>query len=258
MIDALLDIVWPSGLPERLSNIVDRPLCAALLLDFKLGIILSVAPPPSGGEAQARATRMALSDQGEAARWQQVVGQQWSPAEAARFLSLVEDGTRRMVDSDGSGEAVLYLDDLQATRHTLVPPPALAGQQLMCATLALPGARPGWLSRHADPPLELLDGALADRTRSLLDLGAVGLWALRWRDSEVEAVLWITESRWRKNAVTTQAVVKALLEQSEAPPITTETLTALQHCLSPQGHRIYPDAVELAPDGVIDVTIGFL
>lgn len=258
MIDQLLDIIWPSGVPERLDRIVDRPLCASLLRDFKLGFILSVDTQSTASEPRLRPTRMALSDQREPTPWQQAVGHQWPSAEAARFLNQVGAGSRRMVDSDGSTTAVLYLDDLQATSHELVPPGDLATLELMCATLTLPGEQRGWLTRHAEPPLKWLDGPLRERTHALLDLGAVGLWALRWSGAEVEAVLWITESRWRGNADTAQAAVMALLKQNQAPPVATETLATLQACLAPLGHRIYPDAVELSPRGVIDLTIGFL
>jgi hypothetical protein len=264
MINDLLDIAWPAGVPKRLASVVDRSLCASLLSDFKLGLILSWATPPSQTKtkaatpARALPTRMAYSDQGEAARWQREVLHHWPSEEAARFLEPLGAGPRRMVDSDGSRTAVLYLDDLQNAAHPLVVPAQLRDLELMCATFAPATGERGWLTRHLEPPLDKLHGGLLDRTRALLDLGAEGLWALRWSGSDVASVLWITESRWRRNPDASNAVVSSLLEQTLAPTVTIDTLADLQASLSPHRHLLYPDALELIPRGVADLTIGFL
>ncbi len=253
MIDELLHIAWPRGVPERLHRLVDRPLCASLLRDFKLGLILT---HEGGGEVGP--TRLALSDQGEDERWRQLVLQQWPSSVASGFLAQADPAIRRMVDSDGSDRAVLYLDDLQTAPHRLAPPAPLQPLELMCATLSLPQKQRGWLTRHKELPLGSLHGALAERARELRSLGAQGLWSLRWGATDPEGLLWITESRWRDNADTANRTLLRLLQAEEAPDRTAATIAALKACVTQRGHHSYPDVVELRADGTTDITLGFL
>ncbi|MFH2009450.1 MAG: hypothetical protein ABI333_22855 [bacterium] len=240
LVDELLAVAWPEGLPGRWAPLVDRELCEALLRDFKLGVIF-----PFGGEV--RPVRLALSAQGERERWEREVLRAWPSERLEGFLGQVPAETRLMVDSDGSERAVVYLDDLQEVEHELRAP---SGMALMSATLGLPGDRLGVLTRHTEPPVERVTGSLRARLEELVGLGAEGLWSLRWEEGRVLSVLWISESRWRGNAEASRAVLGGL-GSSRA---WAEALRVAER----HGRLGYPDAVELLGSGGVDVTLGIL
>ena len=240
VIDELLRTCWPDGLPRRLDQLVHRRLAHELLRDYKLEPIFSLDDPE-------RLPRLTVSAQGERDRWQQAVAAAWPSAQLASFLELGPSPTRWMVDSDGSDRAVVYLDDLQNTELGLVGP---QGLPLMCLTLELSSATRGQLTRHEQPPLTWLSGAMDRGTRRLVAAGAVGVWALRWKDDEVVGVAWISESRWRRNPASARRAVRAL----GASP----AYDAALRCLADHARVGYPDVVEIFCDGSVELTMGVL
>lgn len=240
LIDELLRTAWPHGVPERLDALIHRQRCGALLADFKLGLVFPFAP---GGQP----VRLALSAQGERERWIAGITRQWPSDRLTRFLDQAPAHTRLMVDSDGSDRAVVYLDDLQDVDHGLRAP---QGLELMCATLTLPGGAEAVVTRHTEPPLDLLSAPLRGRCEALREAGAEGLWALRWQQDRVVGLLWITESRWRDNVAESSGVVAGL---SPSPAYEGALAVVAQH-----GRQGYPDALEIIPDGGLDVTLGII
>ena len=83
-----------------------------------------------------------------------------------------------------------------------------------------------------------------------MDLGAAGIWGLRWRNQSVSSVVWVSEARWTGTAA--QATAIAL--QLGAPA----SWHACMDALSTHGLEGYPDAIELLPDGSADVTVGVI
>ncbi|RLB60023.1 MAG: hypothetical protein DRI90_14705 [Deltaproteobacteria bacterium] len=240
LVDQLLAIAWPQGVPQRLDELIDRPLCDDLLEDFKMGLVFPL-------DDSDRPVRLALSCQGERNRWRQSVMARWpSPSLTGLFDSAPSD-TRLMVDSDGSDQAVVYLDDLQRVDHDLQVP---AGLELLAWTVALPAGTDGFLTRHREPPHPWVPTSLAPSLKGLLENGAEGIWAIRWHHDAPVAALWISESRWRRNPAMSRRIVAGLG--------THPSYDAAQQCLADHGREGYPDAVELRRDGGIEVTLGVL
>lgn len=240
-LDAVLEEAFPEGLPQRLEVLVNRAIAEPLLADFKIGPIVAFGPVPAP-------TRLFISDQGESAQWERVVRAHWGGAFTDSFLRLAPDGVRRMLDSDGSSEAEIYLDDLQdhaamEAATALIPPQCDA--PAMCLTAYVESKKHSVVSRHTEWPNEV-DGIEA--ARSLRDAG--GLWGLRWMDGALVSAVWVSEARWKNSATEANAVAEAL----GAPAEWHAMLDALQQA----GRVGYPDAIEFGVDGTIMVTLGVL
>jgi hypothetical protein len=192
-----------------------------------------------------------VSDEAEAARWAQTVRQQWPGAATEALLGMSRPGMRRMVDTDGSTKAEIYLDDLQA--H----PPLDAAEALrspgdvgpaMCLSTVIPSGTRSLITRHTEPPFVHLVGPLAEAAADLVDQGAEGVWGLRWRMGQLVSVVWVTEARWRKNPELANGVAAGL-----GLPRAWDRCCAV---LEQAGHLGYPDAIELHADGRVDITLG--
>ena len=108
---AMLEAVFPQGIPPRIEAMVQPAVADELLADFKVGPVLAFC-------GDARPVRVAISDQGEAERWTTAVLQQWPGSRTEDILSLAGPGVRRMVDTDGSDKAEIYLDKMPITAST--------------------------------------------------------------------------------------------------------------------------------------------
>lgn len=240
LIEELLGVIWPHGVPPRLEALIDPDLCGQLLADFKLAPVFPF-------ERGNRPTRLIVAAEGERDRWRAAVARHWPSDEIEPFLKRAPAGTRWMIDSDGSEQALVFLDDLQTVDHELSAPRGLC---LMCLTLELPAATPGLLTRHEEPPLDWLAGKPQRLLGQLLDAGASGAWALRWREGQVTSAAWISETRWRNNPASARRAVRVLGKHP--------AYDAALRCLARHGRIGYPDVVELFEDGTIDVTMGML
>jgi hypothetical protein len=230
LVDQVLRAVFGSEFPERLGPLLDRELAARLLEDFKLGPIFPLA--------SARRPRIAISNQGEVARWRSCVLDAFPHPRLARFLDAVPPEARRMIDSDGES-AIVYLDDMQD-----------AGEGLMFLTLDPRSGRLGRGTRHSEPPRDLVAGVLADALTALLGRGAEGIWSVRYVQKKPVGLVFVSESRWRKN----HAKVNAILDALGTHP----GIEACRSAGSEAGFVAYPDALEALPDGSWDVTLGFV
>jgi len=210
---------------------VDSAVADALLEDFKVGPIF----PFSGA---ARPVRVAISDQGESSRWTEALRQGWPGPRTDDFVSLATQGMRRMVDTDGSSKAEIYLDDLQ-DHEVLDAAEALREPgdegRAMCLTTTLPSGTRSLITRHEQPPFLHLLGPLAESVADLVDQGADGIWGLRWRMGLVVSVVWVTESRWRNTADLSNEIAVGL----GAP----EAWHACLDVLKGHGRVVYPDAI---------------
>ncbi len=222
----LLQAVWPEGLSVALAELVDLDLASRLLADFKLGVVLR----DDGG-----VPRLALSDEGDPEGWAEAVAARWG-GEVAAFLEGGPAGCRRMLDTAGDGTARLFLDDLHA--H---------GCEEMCRVLHLPGGSRSHFTRHPVLPA----GLLPRGSRALAGRLTGGIWGLHWAEDRCVGGLWISESRWRGDAVRTAALVVAEL----ALPL---AWSRAREALGERGWRLYPDAVELFADGHAEVTLGWV
>ncbi len=234
----LVTTVLGTTLGDRLPELVDRALAAELIEEFKLGPIFPLGSP--------RAPRIALSNQGEPVRWRNAVLGAFAHPKLERFLDSVPPSARRMVDTDGDS-TIVYLDDLQDVEGGLVD---ASGRALMFLTLDTVSGRLGSGTRHTEPPQELLDGVLAERLTELVRLGAAGLWSIRWEAKRAVGLVWVSESRWRKNAGSAAELLRAL-----------GTHPGIEECAraaSAAGYLAYPDAIEVRDDGSWDVTLGFV
>jgi|GEM_PF-2027530 len=242
----LLEATFPDGVPERIAALVEPQATDALLEDFKLGPVF----PFFGAK---RPVRVAISDQGDPQRWAQAVRSGWPSPRTDDLLGLSTPGVRRMIDTDGSIQAELYLDDLQD--HA----PLSAAEALrqpgddgpaMCLSATLPSGTRSLITRHEQPPFLHLLGTLAESVADLVDQGAEGIWGLRWRYGALHSVVWVTEARWRGNADQVNEIVASMGPH----PGWDRCMSLLQEC----GRVGYPDAVELYQDGTADVTLGVL
>lgn len=174
VVDAVLAVVFPRGIPARIAPLLDREAAARGLDRFKLGPVLALRGGPH---------RLTISDGGEAtADWIARVERAWPDAGAAAFLSAPAE--RRMVDTDGV-RGVLYLDDL--------------GGEVMCRTLATDGER----TVLARCPVERLPAFATPRFPG-------GFWAVRRRGDEATGALWVSESLHRGTAEASAALVDDL------------------------------------------------
>ena len=242
----MVDAVFPSGVPPRIQRLIRPSVADALVEDFKVGPILAFGPVK-------RPPRVAVSDQGEPDAWTATVGDLWPGDSTRALLALATPGVRRMIDSDGLHSAEIYLDDLQdhaaiAAAEALRPPEDTG--PVMCLTASVPSGLRSLITRHETPPFHYLRGTLAEQVAELVDLGAAGIWGLRWRNQSVSSVVWVSEARWTGTAA--QATAIAL--QLGAPA----SWHACMDALSTHGLEGYPDAIELLPDGSADVTVGVI
>lgn len=241
VVEAVLEAAgWPPGgtLHAQRAALVDVAQCAALLEDFKLGPIFPLAA--------SRPPRIALSNQGEVTRWRSAVLAAFPHPKLERFLDSVPASARRMIDSDGA-TAIVYLDDLQDLEGGARD---AEGRPLMFLTLDTRSGRLGAGTRHEAPPRALLDGVLAQRLAQLEAAGAVGLWSVRFEAKRPVGVVWVSESRWRKNP----EVAIGVLNRIGTHPGIDASARAAQAA----GYLAYPDAIEARADGSWDVTLGFV
>ena len=242
----LLDAAFPDGVPPRIQNLVDSGVTDPLLADFKVGPIL----PALGSD---RPVRVAVSDQGDPEGWAAAVRGGWGGARTEAILGLAAPDVRRMIDTDGSSKAEIYLDDLQdhgaLEAAEALRQPGDAGPA-MCLTATLPSGTRSLITRHTEPPFLHLLGTLAESTADLVDQGAAGIWGLRWRMGQVVSVVWVTEARWQGTAALANEIALGL-----GPP---EGWHRCLRVLSEHGHQGYPDAIELLVDGTADLTLGVL
>jgi len=241
VLDAVLEEAFPEGLPQRLEVLVNREIAEPLLADFKIGPIVAFGSVPAP-------SRLFVSDQGEPAQWERVVRAHWGGAFTDSILRLAPAGVRRMLDSDGSAEAEIYLDDLQDhaamdAATALMPPQCDA--PAMCLTAYVESKRHSVISRHTEWPVDV------DRIEAARPLkSAGGLWGLRWMDGALVSAVWVSEARWKNTATEANAVAEAL----GPPPEWRAMLDILQQA----GRVGYPDAIEFGVDGTIMVTLGVL
>jgi len=243
---ALLHAVFPDGVPPRIEGLVDPAVADPLLAEFKVGPVL----PTMGAD---RPVRVAVSDEGDVVHWAAAVRQGWPGACTEDILGLAGTAMRRMVDTDGSTKAEIYLDDLQdhdalEAAEALRQPGDMG--PAMCLTSTLPSGTRSLITRHTDPPFLHLLGPLAESVADLVDQGAAGLWGLRWRLGQVVSVVWVTEARWQGTAALANEIALGLGPHA-----------AWHRCmevLAAQGRQGYPDAIEVLVDGTADLTLGVL
>lgn len=234
-VDDILCATFGAEVPPRVHRLVDREICLRRIEDYKLGPILPIGA--------ARGTRVAISNQDEPARFRRAVLDEFRVPGLERFLGSVPETTRRMIDTDGVG-AVVYLDDLQELSLS-----APDGRPLMFSSFDTSNGRMGYGTRHSEPPLDLLGGRWRDALDRLLDLGAVGLWCVRWERRRPSGLVWVSESRHRKNPEQSVAIVEALGSHSG--------WDACRRLAAGAGLMAYADAIEAIGDGSWDVTVGF-
>ncbi len=244
-VTALLEAAFNGEIPRRIGALIDPEVAGPLLADFKVGPVLPCGDPD-------RPVRIAISDQGETERWSEVVRKTWSHAMTEEWLTMAA-GRRMMVDTDGSGSAEIYLDDLQD--HPLLPhaqamqPPG-DDSAVMCISVKVPSGTTSCITRHTSPPFQYLLGGLSEAVADLVDQGAEGLWGIRWRRGHPVSVVWVTEARWRNNAAAVTSIAAGLA----LPP----TWDACVQAMADLGCVAYPDAVEIYPNGTADLTVGVL
>jgi hypothetical protein len=187
--------------------------------------------------------RIAASDRRDPERWERAVRRRFGCPELDAFLGLVGPGTRRMIDTDGADSAELYLDDLGPEQSLANAPDG----SLLAATLHVPSLVRTFLVWQEQPPTALLEPSLRARCTRLLELGALGRWAVRVRDGAAVSFLWVSESRYRRDGSKTRAIVEAL-----SPP---RAWSAVAECAERLGWQPYPDAIEGRFAG-FDVTVG--
>ncbi|MFO0570920.1 MAG: NAD(P)/FAD-dependent oxidoreductase [Polyangiaceae bacterium] len=230
LVDDVVKAVFPAGLPARLEPVLDPARSARALEDFKLNPVLRL---PSGPH------RLALSDATEeASAWIERVTRAFPEAGVREFFAEEPNAARRMLDTDGDS-AVFYLDDLHTQGRS----------ETMCLTLGTDGRR-----SRITRPTTFDDAALPDpvcsRRAELVALGLTGgFWAMRSEGDAVVSAIWISESRYRKNADATAKLVDAL----GGGPVWERCRTAART----RGLTAYPDAIEIFADHV-EVTIGFV
>ena len=243
---AMLDAVFPAGVPSRIARLIRPEVADPLIEDFKVGPILAFG-------ATDRPPRVAVSDQGEPEAWATAVQSQWPCAQTRDLLALSIPGMRRMIDTDGSDGAEIYLDDLQEHRAIAaveaLRPPEFAGD-LMCLIATVPVGARSVITRHQSAPFHYLRGTLAEQVATLVDHGAAGIWGVRWCRGSVASVVWVSEARWSG----TTDLARAIALHFGAPDSWHRCMSALRR----HGLEGYPDAIEMFPDGTLDVTVGVL
>ena len=235
----LLQSLFPQGLPSRLEALLPRSIPAARLEDYALNPVLSTRP--------AAPPRLAIARASAPQSWEKALQLLWPDSGAQDFFSQAPAKARRMLDSDGGEEVVFYLDDLQDHEEDLQHK---LGGTLVCMCLHHPSGRQSHITRHLTPPMGILPEALEAVLKSWVSQGAEGVWGIHWREGLPSGVLWITESRWRGRLAWNRAILRGW-----GLPKGWELL---ERAALKQGLQIYPDAVELLPDGQRDITVGFL
>lgn len=222
LLEDVLSVVFPAGLPPRLEPALDLARSAQGLEDFKLNPVLCL---------ESGRHRIAASDHGELpAEWIERVSSAWPTLPLHDFFAKAPSAPRRMLDTDGES-AVFYLDDMQEGGP-------------MCRTLSSDLAETT-VTRVDEVPAELRP-ALERLARA----GASGgFHAVRQANGAVRSLLWISESRYRKNAAETAKVVDALGAG--------EAWGRLRSAAEARGFVAYPDAIELYPDAT-EITVGFV
>jgi hypothetical protein len=220
-VPTLLAALFQDEPPRRLVKLIDPTLSLKHLVDYALNPVLNSDPE--------RPTRLAVARTGDRSEWIATVAKLWRSPAISAFFQAVPAHHRQMIDSDGGRSVVIYNDDLQ-------PPPAA----LLAMSLSLPKGGPEMLSRCATPPI------LQPAQRQLTG----GQWAIRQGQTEVTGVLWVSESRWRGDALRTTELLMAL-EMSGG-------WQKRWDALKTAGLHPYPDAIEFRLDGTVDLTVGFL
>ena len=223
--EELIATCWPGGLPSRLLPLVDNALCERLIDRFKLGVVFPFEP------GTKRPHRIAVSAEEERERWIETVSAAWTLPLVASFLRDAPPSVRLMVDSDGSEQAEIYLDDLP-------------GDELICETLRVPEGTFTAIARHDTPP-EILP-QLRDRFTAACAGGE--LWGVRRIGDAPRSILWVSEARWRGTTEASRAVGARFGDHRGYDA----ALQTLARC----GREGYVDAIELWDDGRCDVTLG--
>lgn len=237
MVAEYLGTAFGGPVPAALLPLVRPELTVDALVAFELSVILSFGGGP---------TRLAVATGGQSDWWNSVVRTRWPVPRLRKFLSIVAPSARRMVDTADGREARFFLDDLQDLQRPLVGP---LGLPLMCAYLHLPSGRTGSITRHRAVPASFVTGKIEEDVAVLSALEPTGVWGLLWENGLVVGAVWVSESRWRGNALRTRALVDAL-----QPSIRWQQLAKYADEL---GYTLYPDAMEWTPLGW-DVTVGLV
>jgi hypothetical protein len=223
-------------LPPALASLLRPTLGSAELEAFEASLVVPI---------DGRPPRLAVADRGDPAAWERAVRAHWPHAKLDRFLSVAR-GTRRMVDTCGDARAAIFLDDLQEQK--LVE----RGWPLMCLVLDVPGGDVVRITRHPEPPRELVTRAgetAARALETLIDRGARGVWGVRWRKGVPTGFVWISESRWKRDFVAT----RALVERYDLP----DAWRRACDLASELGLAPYPDAIDFE-HGQLDLTVGLV
>ena len=234
MLQDLTSSLWPAGPLPSICAFLDTVVVERDLDRFVFNPILC-----------PNSVRVSVGDSLAPETWRRVVMTHWSSREIDSFLSEAPASARRMIDTDGSARAVLYLDDLHLASHQLLDHP---DGDIMCATLEVPSGRRGFLTLCDKPREALAETALATPFNRLWDAGARGMWALRWCDRQPIGALWISEAVHNSSIEHARAVADSL-----ACPAWPEVdrVTSMHSWLA------YPDGIELRIDGSYDLTVGF-
>lgn len=235
LVEELTATVFPSGLPSRLEGVIELARVAGDLESFKLNPVLC---PKTGRH------RIAASDLGEnTAEWVSRLQRAWPDAGLDEFFDTTPDAARRMLDTDGE-HAVFYLDDLQERGER-----AADGCVVMSRTHSTSGERT-LLTRHASlAGVTLPEGSEPELGRMIACGVSGGFWAVRTQGDVPVGVVWISESRYRKNADDSAKIVDRL----DAGP----AWERLKQAAKSRGFCAYPDAIEITPTG-LELTIGFV
>jgi hypothetical protein len=238
LVNDLLRCVFPDGPPSLLSRLLNRPLAARHMLDFKFGPVLPV-------DAEGP-LRLAIASVGEGEGWLRRLEKTWPEAGIGAFMEGVDPSVRVMLDILDHDNATLYLDDLQDVSHGFTSP---AGEDLLAVSLDLNSGDRTAISRHDEVPLESAEGEWLERLRELKDMGAMGQWGVRWKGDELVGVLCVTE---KSNTEDVDAMLK-VIEELGAHPV----VTAMNEVLESRGWIAYPDALEMRAEG-FELTVGVL
>jgi len=239
LIEAYLSAAFEGVIPAVFSKVLDLELAAQHLLSFKFGPVIPLGT--------SRPARLTVSGVGEEEDWPSRLNGLWPHRDLPEFLAGASAESRKMVDWDGQNAPTVYLDDLQDVAHDFA---STEGDIIMCATLDLGTGERGIITRHESPPLERLTPEWAEKVQGLLDMGATGLWGIRWEEREISGVIVVTETRsWHG----IQPMVSLARTLGEEPRI-----AACERVLEKVGLMPYPDSIELLPDGSFDLTLAVI
>jgi len=238
LVNDLLRCLYPDGPPSITSRLLNRSLAARHILDFKFGPVLSI---DSEGPL-----RLAIASVGESGGWVRRLDKTWPEAGIPAFMEGVDPSVRVMLDIAGREQATLYLDDLQDVSHGFSSPD---GDDLLAASLDLCTGERTVISRHAEIPLDPVEGEWLERLRDLKDRGASGLWGVRWKGDEVVGILCVTE---KSDTASVDNMLEVVTDLGGHPVI-----DAMNEALSSRGWIAFPDALEMRAEGY-ELTIGIL